>query len=71
MVFEIVSCYSDFYCLENTLNKFKPVKKKRRCVDITASQKHDLCLHIEQNAKATQVDILAYFSKTKCVAVAC
>ena len=33
-----------------------PVKKRRR-VDITASQKHDLCLCKEQNAKA----ILAYF----------
>ena len=39
-----------------------PVKKRRRVV-ITASQKHDLCLYKEQNAKATQVDILAYFSK--------
>ena len=29
--------------------------KKRHHVDNTASQKHDLCLYKEQNAKATQV----------------
>ena len=31
-------------------------------MDITASQKHDLCLYKEQNTKTTHVDILAYFS---------
>ena len=37
----------------------RPVKKRRR-VDIIASQKHDLCLFIEQKAKSIQLDTLAY-----------
>ena len=36
---------------------------KRHCVGITSSQKLDLCLFKEQNARATQVDILAYLYK--------
>ena len=39
-----------------------PVKKRRR-VDISASQKQDLCLFKEQNPKSTQADILVHFSK--------
>ena len=41
---------------------YSPVKKQIH-VGITASQKQDLYLYKEQNAKAIKVDILAYFKK--------
>ena len=37
--------------------------KKRRRVDISASQKQYSCLFKEQNPKSTQADILVHFSK--------
>ena len=61
MVFEIVSYNSDFRYQENTLKMCYSPEKTCRRVDITASQKHDLCLCKEQNVKAAQVDIVAYF----------
>ena len=38
-----------------------PAKKRRR-VDISASQKRDVCLYKEQHPKATQAQILVHFS---------
>ena len=38
-----------------------PAKKRRR-VDISASQKRDVCLYREQHPKATQAQILVHFS---------
>ena len=32
------------------------------CVDISASQKRDVCLYKEQHPKATQTQILVHFS---------
>ena len=59
MVLEIVLYYIGFYRLENALNR---VLAQFGYYSIS---KHDLCLYEEQNTKATQVDIVAYFSKQR------
>ena len=50
MVLEIVSCCSDFYCVDNTLNETPG--------GYYSISSHDMCSHKEQNAKAARIDIL-------------